>query len=164
MQLFKYREDRVPVALFSLFFAADVAVYLTVDRIELLVLWFLLGIIPKGNLCAWNHHHQHVETFNQPLLNRLLELMYGLQTGILSHGWVLHHSLGHHTNYLDQKKDESRWRRADGSLMGELEYSFLVGAPAYARILRVALRVREAAAKLPRGVGAVLDLDPVHML
>jgi fatty acid desaturase len=66
--------------------------------------------------------------------------MYGLQTGIMSHGWVLHHSLGHHLNYLDQRVDESRWRRADGAPMNEIEYSLVVGATAYARIWKVARR------------------------
>ena len=66
--------------------------------------------------------------------------MYGLQTGIVSHGWVLHHSLGHHVNYLDQRTDESRWRRDDGTPMSEAEYSLTVGGTAYARVWKVARR------------------------
>jgi fatty acid desaturase len=46
---------------------------------------------------------------------------------------VLHHSVGHHVNDLDQTKDESRWARADGSRMGEWEYSFVTTATAYPR-------------------------------
>lgn len=140
MQFFRYREDRLPVLFFSLFFACDVLVYALVDATPWLVVWAVLGIVPKGAVCAFNHHHQHLSVFRVPLLNRLLEVMYGIQTGITSHGWTLHHSLGHHVNYLDQRTDESRWRRDDGSAMGEGEYSLVVGATAYPRMWKVATR------------------------
>lgn len=133
MRLFRYREDRLPIAVISLVFALDVLLYATVDSVFVLAAWTLLGILPKAHICAWNHHHQHVPVFQVPALNRLLEVMYGLQTGITSHAWVLHHSLGHHKNYLDQTEDESRWQRRDGRIMGELEYTLEVGLTAYPR-------------------------------
>ena len=140
MRLFRHREDRLPVTLIAALFACDVLVYAFVDSTPWLVVWMLLGIGPKGAVSAFNHHHQHLSVFRVPLLNRVLEVVYGLQTGIMSHGWVLHHSLGHHVNYLDQRVDESRWRRDDGTRMNELEYSMVVGATAYARVLQVARR------------------------
>ena len=140
MQIFRHREDRVPVGLIAAFFACDVLAYAFVDSPALLVLWLVVGFIPRGGVCAYNHHHQHLTVFRSAPLNRLLELMYGLQTGIISHGWVLHHSLGHHVNYLDQRADESRWRRADGRPMNEAEYSLEVGATAYGRLWKVARR------------------------
>ena len=85
-------------------------------------------MLPKAGVCAFNHHHQHVSTFTSPLPNRLLEFVYALQTGVTSQAWVLHHSLGHHVNYLDQEKDESRWQRKDGTMMGEWEYALEVAA------------------------------------
>jgi fatty acid desaturase len=99
-----------------------------------------LGLLPKGHICAWNHHHQHVPTFRQPVLNRLLEVVYALQTGITSGTWELHHSIGHHMNYLDQSKDESRWQTADGKVMSELWYTLEVGATAYPRAFVVGLK------------------------
>ncbi len=140
MPLFRYPEDRSPIALIALFFACDVAVYALVDSPLVLALWVLLGIVPRGGVCAFNHHHQHLSVFRLPILNRALELMYGLQTGITSHGWVLHHALGHHVNYLDQRVDESRWRRSSGRTMREAEYTLIVGATAYLRAARVARR------------------------
>lgn len=140
VQLFRHREDRVPVGLIAAFFACDVLAYGFVDSPALLLLWVMVGFIPRGAVCAFNHHHQHLTVFRSALLNRLLELVYGLQTGIISHGWVLHHSLGHHVNYLDQRADESRWRRADGTPMNEAEYSLVVGGTAYARVWKVARR------------------------
>ena len=142
MQFFRHREDRLPIALITLSFAADVAVYASVDSVPLLLLWCVVGIIPKGAICAFNHHHQHLTVFRVPIVNRLLEVMFGLQTGIMSHGWVLHHSLGHHVNYLDQALDESRWRRDDGSPMNEIEYALVVGGTAYARVWQVARRTQ----------------------
>ncbi len=63
----------------------------------------------------------------------MLEFLYAMHTGITTNLWVLHHTLGHHNNYLDQTKDESLWQRKDGSQMGEFEYSLVVAATAYYR-------------------------------
>lgn len=66
-------------------------------------------------------------------MNRLLEFFYALHSGVTTNLWLLHHVLGHHLNYLDQSKDESRWKRKDGSQMGEFEYSLNVASTAYYR-------------------------------
>jgi fatty acid desaturase len=137
MAVFKYRADRPRVAVFATIFAIDVAVYLTVERPALLLLYFVVGILPKGAVCAFNHHHQHLPTFRIAIFNRALEIMYALQTGVSSHTWVLHHSVGHHQNYLDQEKDESRWMRKNRSVMGQVEYSFMTSATSYVRAWRV---------------------------
>lgn len=138
--VFRNTADRPYVAAFVVFLLLDVLAYLYVDHPVLLLIIFGVGILPKASVCAFNHHHQHVPTFTVEPLNRLLELMYALQTGVSSHAWVLHHSVGHHLNYLDQTKDESRWRRDDGSLMGELEYSFMTTVTAYPRAWAVSAK------------------------
>jgi len=138
--MFRYREDRVPVLLLLALFSVDVAVYLAVDSWWLLLAYGLLSLLPKAGACAFNHHHQHVSTFTHWLPNRLLELVYALTTGVTSQAWVLHHSLGHHVNYLDQQKDESRWARADGSRMGEWEYSLVTTLTAYWRAWQTGAR------------------------
>ncbi|MGZ3418298.1 MAG: fatty acid desaturase family protein [Polyangiales bacterium] len=139
-RFFRYREDRLPIAVILCLFAFDLFIYARVDSVGWLAAWTLIGILPKGHVCAWNHHHQHVNVFEHPLLNRALEIVYALQTGITSQAWVLHHSFGHHVHYLDQSKDESRWQRTDGTQMGELEYSLEVAATAYPRALEVGRR------------------------
>ncbi|MEW5738873.1 MAG: fatty acid desaturase [Myxococcota bacterium] len=131
--MFRYREDVVPVVVLLCVFSVDVTVYAFVDAWWVLLPYGLLSLLPKAGACAFNHHHQHVSTFTHWLPNRLLELVYALTTGVSSQAWVLHHSLGHHLNYLDQTKDESRWARADGSRMGEWEYSFVTTVTAYWR-------------------------------
>lgn len=137
MNFFNYKEDRLPISIFISYFIVDVIVYINIENIYYLIAWFLLGIWPKGNICAWNHHHQHCFTFKSSILNRLLEVMYGLQTGIFGFTWVLHHNLGHHLNYLDQEKDESRWKDSKGNTMGRLRYTAEVSATSYFRALKV---------------------------
>lgn len=124
----------------TLLFAVDVAVYALVDNPFVVVAWAVFSMFPKAGVCAFNHHHQHVSTFHRPWANRLLEFMYALQTGVSSQAWVLHHSLGHHLNYLDQQKDESRWLRDDGSRMGEWEYALVTTLTAYPRAWAVGAR------------------------
>jgi fatty acid desaturase len=134
---FRHRADRPYVFLFVLLFAVDLTVYALVDNPWLVVGYLVASIFPKAAVCAFNHHHQHVTTFHQAWANRLLEVMYFYQSGVSTNAWRLHHSLGHHLNYLDQTKDESRWARADGSRMGEMEYAFITAATAYTRAWKV---------------------------
>jgi fatty acid desaturase len=140
MSLFKHAEDRLPVAIAIGLTSLDITAYLKLSSPWLLLGYWLLMMIPKGILSAWNHHHQHVLTFRSTVLNRLLELCYALHTGITTNTWVLHHVLGHHQNFLDQTKDESRWKRASGEPMGMLEYTVKVAATAYPRAYRVGLK------------------------
>ncbi|WNG22696.1 fatty acid desaturase [Cystobacter fuscus] len=139
MTLFRYREDRIPVLMFLCVFALDLTVYFLASNWWLPILWFGALIIPKGWICSWNHNHQHLPMFRHALPNRLLEVVFGFQTGITSHAWFLHHVVGHHKNYLDQAKDESRWKRDDGSTMGEVEYSLKTALTAYPRAFQVGL-------------------------
>jgi fatty acid desaturase len=138
--LFKHPEDRLPVALAVGLTLLDFALYLSVESPWLLAGYWLLTVVPKGTIGAWSHHHQHVPTFRVTLLNRALELCHALHTGITSNLWLLHHVLGHHVNYMDQTKDESRWRSKSGKTMGAIPYAFAVTFTAYYRGFRVGLR------------------------
>jgi len=138
--LFKYAADRLPVTIFITLTIVDFLLYFLVQNIWIIVGYWLVMILVKANICAWNHHHQHIATFKQKSLNRILEFSYALHTGVTTNLWVLHHVLGHHANYLDQTKDESRWMRPSGQTMGELEYTLKVAATAYPRGLKVGKR------------------------
>lgn len=140
MSQFRFPEDRLPVLIAVGLTVVDLIMYATVRSPWLLVGYWLLMVIPKGVLSAWNHHHQHVATFRSTALNRLLELSYALHTGVTTNTWLLHHVLGHHQNFLDQEKDESRWKRQDGQSMGVLEYTVNVAATAYPRAYQVGKR------------------------
>jgi fatty acid desaturase len=130
---FRYKQDRLPVFIVLALTIVDFALYFTVSNIAILTGYYLLMLIPKGIICAWNHHHQHLFTFRQTFLNRGLEFVYALHTGVTTHLWRLHHVLGHHLNFLDQEQDESRWKRKDGTRMGVVEYTLIVALTAYTR-------------------------------
>ncbi|MDH5612047.1 MAG: fatty acid desaturase [Gammaproteobacteria bacterium] len=131
--IFRHKEDRWPVLIVLMLTALDFAIYFTVSSLTVLTTYYLVMLIPKGIICAWNHHHQHIFTFRNTALNRGLEFAYALHTGVTTHLWRLHHVLGHHLNFLDQEKDESRWQRKDGSKMGMVEYTLNVAITAYTR-------------------------------
>ncbi len=131
--MFKYQQDKLPIAIILGFTVLDFIVYFTVNSLTFFICYWLLMIVPKGVISPWNHHHQHVLTFHSDVLNRLLEFFYSLHTGVTTNLWVLHHNVGHHVNFLDQPADPSRWKRDDGSTMGELEYSLVTAVTAYYR-------------------------------
>lgn len=135
--MFKHKEDRVPALLFVSLTALEFYLYFTVQSIGFLVVYWLLMIVPKGTISAWSHHHQHLATFTSTVANRLMEQVYAFHTGSTTNLWLLHHNLGHHYHYLDQTKDESRWKRDDGSIMGVLEYTWSVASTAYQRAYKV---------------------------
>lgn len=131
--IFRYSEDRWPVFIILALSALDLLLYFTIDNLAIFAIYYILMIIPKGIISAWNHHHQHLFTFRNSILNRILEFFYALHTGVTTHLWRLHHVLGHHLNFLDQTKDESRWQRRDGTQMGAIEYTLNVALTAYPR-------------------------------
>ncbi|MCJ8330822.1 MAG: fatty acid desaturase [Lentisphaeria bacterium] len=140
MKIFKYKADRVPVILFVALFALDLLVFYFANQPWMVIAWLFIGIFPKTCVCAFGHHHQHLNTFHQPIVNRLYEIIIAFETGITSQAWFLHHVVGHHKNYLDQTKDESRWMREDGTTMGEVEYSVSVAVTGYPRAAGVGFR------------------------
>ena len=131
--MFRFPEDRIPVAIILALSCIDFCLYFLIENFLVFFIYWVVMIIPKGKVCAWNHHHQHTRTFKAKAMNRLLEFFYALHSGVTTHLWLLHHVLGHHHNYLDQTKDESRWKRKNGTLMGEMEYTFKVAATSYYR-------------------------------
>ncbi len=135
--MFRFSADRLPVFFILATSVIDFAVYLTVDSIPWLVAYTFLMVLPKGCICAWNHHHQHTKTFHATWLNRVLEFFYALHTGVTTNLWVLHHVQGHHRNFLDQTLDESGWKRADGTYMSAAEYTVVIAATAYPRGFKV---------------------------
>lgn len=129
--VFRYSEDRLPVTIIVALFALDLLIFAFVSAWPILVGWSIASIFSKACIASWNHHHQHVPFFRSGILNRLIEVVFGLQTGAISKVWVLHHNIGHHENYMDQTKDESAWRAADGRIMGGVEYSLRLASMGY---------------------------------
>jgi beta-carotene hydroxylase len=126
-KILRYTIDRYTVAFVLFFFT----VQLTIWRFAPPWLAACLAVplyFASMMSASIHHNHQHVNVFRKPWLNRFFEVPLTLQTGVGPYTWVLHHNLGHHLNYLEQRDheagvDESRWLRKDGSKMGRLEYS-----------------------------------------
>lgn len=133
MQILRYREDRVPVTIFFLLTLLDFVWFFTVDRAWMLAAYGFVMIPVKALVCPWNHHHQHLAMFHAKPLNRILEMSFALHTGITTNAWTLHHVHGHHMNYLDQTRDESRWRRESGEQFGFVHYTLVTALTAYTR-------------------------------
>ncbi len=152
MKFFRYQADILPVAIFCSLSIADFAVFFFIENHWIVIAWMLAGLFPKACICAWNHHHQHVNIFRQKFLNRAIEVIYSLHTGITTNVWVLHHNLGHHLNYLDQSKDESAWKRPDGTVMGVMEYTMTIALTGYPRAHGVGK-------KHPRYVPALIGME-----
>jgi fatty acid desaturase len=124
--IIKYKADRWTVA-----------IVLSVFALHCVVWWFaspLVAFLAMAPLtavscfvAAFGHHHYHVNVFRHSAVNRAYEIVLALQTGASPYTWVLHHNLGHHAHYLNQRPhaepDESCWTRADGTQMGRFEYA-----------------------------------------
>jgi fatty acid desaturase len=133
MRLFRHSADILPTFIIVGLCCADLILFFIVKNPWILVGWLLLMVLPKSCICSWNHHHQHVATFRSKYLNRALEVVYALHTGICTNAWVLHHNLGHHLNYLDQKLDQSAWQDKKGRRMGTWRYTFTIAMTGYWR-------------------------------
>ncbi len=156
--LVKKKIDYYPVTVILLVLGIDLAVVLFSPSPVIPLLWTLVSLNIKGWICSWNHHHQHVKFFTLPWANRVIELAMGLQTGIVGEAWVLHHTLGHHLNYLDQSKDESAWKTKSGRLMTRLEYTFKVAIMAYPKALGVGKRHPKARTRLVQNIAVTVLL------
>lgn len=143
MGVFKYQKDIRPIFLITIFFASDILMCVFIDNVYLLIAWGVLGILPKALISAWNHHHQHNNVFKSGILNRMLEVMYTFQTGFAPYWWVLHHNYGHHLNYLDQEKDESRWTKKNGEEYSALVYTLVTTVTSYGRAFQVGLKMKK---------------------
>jgi fatty acid desaturase len=125
-RILRYVADRRPVAFASGLLALHLVAFFLAPAwlaVCLVVPFSVLNMF----VSPLNHHHQHFNTFHSAVLNRIYEVVLSLQTGISPYAWVLHHNLGHHRNYLNQRPhaqpDESKWTRRDGSTMGRVEYT-----------------------------------------
>jgi fatty acid desaturase len=122
-KLTPYPADAWAVLLIAGTFLGQVALYLLVDSVPLLVLGAVLLVPFCASVVAYNHNHMHVRTFRNSLTNRILELMIFFETGSSPYSGVLNHIVGHHANYDKPEMDTLNWRRRDGTMMGRHEFT-----------------------------------------
>ncbi len=143
--ILKYKADRGPVAYVLAMFVLHVLLWIYASPLVALAALVPLAV---GSMfvAPIHHHHQHLNTFRAPGLNRVYDIVLALQTGVAPYSWVLHHNLGHHRNYLHQHPhaapDESAWTRKDGSQQGRVEYTLHALVRHQRDIVRVGLKHR----------------------
>ena len=173
-RVLKFKADRGPVAyVIALFVLHGLVWWLATPLVAAaMVLPFVLGGMFVAPI---NHHHQHLNTFRSPWVNRVYDIALAVQSGVAPYSWVLHHNLGHHRNYLNQNPhvspDESAWTRRDGVQMSRTQYTFDMLLRHQADIFQVGLRYPRfmrywLAMKLPLWgfLGFLLWLNPVNTL
>jgi len=146
--LVRKKVDCYPISVILSVVVIDIIIWAISPSIWFPIAWSIASLNIKGWICSWNHNHQHYKFFKVAWANRLIELIMGLHTGIVGEAWVLHHTLGHHLNYLDQTKDESAWKTPTGRQMSRLEYTATVAIMAYPVALRVGQRHPKSRTKL----------------
>jgi fatty acid desaturase len=123
-KLIPYPADAWAVLLIVALFAAQLALYLFVDSVWLLIASTLVLVPACLSVVGYNHNHMHVRTFTSRPLNRVLEILIFLETGSSPYSGVLNHIVGHHASYDKPEIDTLNWRRRDGSVMGRHEFAF----------------------------------------
>lgn len=137
-QLFHHPEDRLPTAIIFIFFLVQLSAYFLVESLWAAIPLALLFLTLGSMSIAVSHNHCHCETFKSPLINRIYEVSLYLQSGVSPYAWILHHVVGHHRHYLDQKIDPSPWQREDGETMGRWEYMLINARDMYPNLLKIA--------------------------
>jgi fatty acid desaturase len=173
-RILKYKADRGPVVYVLAMFALHGVLWCIASPLVAVISVVPLAIASMF-IAPINHHHQHLNTFRSPVLNRLYDLTLALQTGVAPYGWTLHHNLGHHRNYLHQhphpSPDESAWTRRDGVQMSRVVYTIDMLLRHQSDMYQVGLRQPRylrywLAMKLPLYalIGAALWMAPLNTL
>jgi fatty acid desaturase len=173
-RILKYKADRGPVAYVLAMFALHVVLWVYASPLVALCSVVPLAVASMF-IAPINHHHQHLNTFRSPIVNRFYDLALSLQTGVAPYGWVLHHNLGHHRNYLNQHPhvtpDESAWTRRDGTKMSRVEYTVDMLLRHQSDMFQVGVKYRRylhywLAMKLPLYalIGAGLWINPINTM
>ncbi|HEY7774636.1 MAG TPA: fatty acid desaturase [Marinagarivorans sp.] len=135
--MIRYKQDIPAIFLVLALFAAQLVLFFLIDNLYIVALCALLMTVAQGSATAVNHNQQHLPIFKSGACNRLFEVALFFNTGCGPWAWVLHHTLGHHMNYLGDKEDTCSWRRKDGSTMGAVEYTVINTFKVYSEIFRV---------------------------
>jgi fatty acid desaturase len=123
-KIFRYPIDAWAALLVLSLFVAQLAVYLYVENVWLVILASVLLLPARLSVIGYNHNHVHSATFVNPVLNRLLEIMMFFETGTSPYSGALNHIVGHHATYFQPELDTLNWKRPDGTPMSKHEFTF----------------------------------------
>lgn len=163
--------DRAPLALVLTVGTAQFASYALFRSPVAAMIAATVLFLPQFMVAMVVHNHAHAPMFRERSINRILEVLLYLETGMMTAKFHLHHNCGHHLFYTDPSRDPSTWVRKDGSSMGRLQYvaRYFLGhtyhtirlGREYPLLLRRYYRAQVVALC---AVAAVLVLNPVNGL
>lgn len=122
LSLMRYREDWAPLSLVLATSAAQWFCYFRIESVGAAVACAIFLLLPQIAISTAVHNQSHVGMFRSRVLNRAVELLMFLQTGMYTTKFALHHNYGHHPHYRDPKLDPSTWVKADGTSMSRIAY------------------------------------------
>lgn len=122
--ILNYKIDMWPALLIVGTFAALAFTFFWAKHPVMILCVSILLLPARLSVLAYSHNHIHVATFRSPALNRILELMMFLQTGVSPFSSTLNHIYGHHIEYPNPERDNLTWVRPDGRAMGPHEFAF----------------------------------------
>ena len=137
MQILRYKQDTAAVILVVALIITQLAVFFLINNIYIICAIAALLLIAQASATAINHNQQHLPIFKSGILNRLFEVGLFFNTGCGPWAWVLHHTLGHHMNYLNQEEDTCAWKRKDGTTMSTIEFTVVNTFKMYPEIFRM---------------------------
>ena len=121
-------------------FLAQMTTFFFLSNLWIVLLMVILFLPLNAMSIAISHNHHHLPTFKKPILNSIYELILSLQNGATPKTWILHHTIGHHVNFMDQKKDTSPWQHRDGTTMTRTEYVLINTLMMYPETFRTGKR------------------------
>ncbi len=102
-RIFKQNADLWPVTAIVLGLALSLLPFFIEFRFVIPLC--IIGIGLRVLVPIHQHYHSHLSTFRHPWANSIYDVILSLAGGNLTALWKVHHGLGHHVEYLDQKKD-----------------------------------------------------------
>ncbi|MFZ5724123.1 MAG: fatty acid desaturase [Pseudomonadota bacterium] len=171
MRVYRHRADRLPSVIVLLVLTVQLSAFFLIDSLWLLAAVALALLFFSAVPGSISHNHHHTPTFMRPWMNRIYEVVLFLETGVLPWAWTLHHNLGHHKHYLDQEKDPSPWKHADGRVMSRVYYDVIGALRIYPEVFAIGRRHPELLRRFKLWavvsltvLGVLLAIDPAKAL
>jgi beta-carotene hydroxylase len=117
-----HKSDFVPALLVIGQIVFLFSIWLYVNSFVALALLSAVSILPRVGSAMIVHNSAHFKIFSNKVSNAIFDLFLYLETGMMTSKFRLHHNIGHHSNYLDPKKDPSTWVWRDGKVMPRMVY------------------------------------------
>jgi fatty acid desaturase len=121
---FKYQEDKYPTSVVVVGVLFSLAPFLSSSPAA----WAIcaVGLLARILLPIHQHSHSHHSTFTSEPLNAIYDFILSIGGGSCTAEWRVHHGLGHHVDFLDQRNDvEGNLRFGENIPLQRFVFAFL---------------------------------------